>query len=349
MGIKDVYELANRINTMKSVFENTRTLHSVAEYAQKLTLPYISEYCSRVSSKTNMLKKMYTPSIIKMAQNQLRISQMILPQLENLNKRQKMLEGITPQLALVSEAMKPYLELKNKFAKYNIVSINEKLAQLSEIYIKQSLNSILLKDYWIIMDENLFNELKEHCSDDKFDANKLIVRYYSKNKFSNIKIVLDQIKSADCLEDKQIEILEDCYAAMKKLSYKIACNTVIPTLTAQADGLLFVICEIIPAEIKETIMKENNIQKYSFAAIISAYLETLAVYDTAEKFKQVIKKKAFGKSQKNDSYQKSRHKILHGSCDYGTKENLVRCWLEIAFLIKVYCLIAALQNKKEAA
>ena len=337
MGIKDFYEFTNSINRTSRILEKIGAMSSAIELAQKTMAPFFSE-------------KAYTPTIIKLAQEQQRIASILAPQLEIFAKQQKIFNTITPQMALISEALKPYLELRERFKVYDFNAISNKWAQITEVIAKQRVNSMLLADYWIIMDDKLFNELKDKCLNDRFDTNKYIVRYYSNHKFENIKNVLAQIKNSNCLESRQVEIFEDCYTAMKKLSNKIACNTLIPTLTAQADGLLTAICNIIPNEVKKVIMEEKGIKKNSSTAtIILAYLETLTVHGTTEKFKVVIKGKAFNKPKKNDKYKKSRHKILHGKCDYGSKENLVRCWLEIAFLIKVYCLILAKQQEKEIA
>ncbi len=199
------------------------------------------------------------------------------------------------------------------------------------------------------MDKDLFDELKENCINNNFNPNKHIIRYYSNHKFLNVKRILNQIKQVNCLNKERIDILEDCYTAMKQLSFKVACNTIIPTLSAQADGILNEISKLIPKEILDQILKESQKTKNSTATIILAYLETLMVHDgTIEKFKIVIKENAFGKPKKSAKYHKSRNSVLHGSCSYGSKENLVRAWLEIAFLIKVYYLILLEQQKQVA-
>ena len=349
MSIKDFYEIANKINFSKQTFEHIGTMTSAIEYAQKAMFPYWNDYYKHIIPQINMIKEITTPYIMQLTQNQARITKILAPQLELFAKQQQIFNNIAPQIALASEAMKPYLELRERLKEYDFGAISKKWAQIAEVITKQRVNSILLDDYWIIIDDNLFSELKEQYLNDKFDANKHIVSYYSKHKFANIELVLEQIKECDCLKSEQIKIFEDCYTVMKKLSCRVACNTLIPTLTAQSDGLLNAICNIIPEEDKKAIMKEKEIKESSTASIILCYLESLTIHGTTEKFKIVIKEKAFGKQKKNATYQKSRHKILHGKCDYGSKENLVRCWLEIAFLIKVYCLILIKQQEKEVA
>ena len=346
MSNKDFYEFAKKLDRSSRIFESVGSISSNMEHIFKILTPYLNNY-EKLLPTINIFQISITPTIIKLAAEQQRIAKIFTPQMEIWAKQEKIFNSMLPQMALLSEALKPYLEWNEKFKGYDFESISRKWTQLSEVLAKQKVNSILLADYWIIMDNNLFDELKEHCLNGKFDVNKYIIQYYSKNKFANIELVLNQIKNSNCLKNTQIEIFNDCYSVMKKMSYKIACNTLIPTLTAQTDGLLSIICDIIPKKIQKAIMQEKSVQKNSTAIIILAYLETLTVHGATEKFKTVIKEKAFSRPKKNDTYQKSRHTILHGKCGYGSKENLIRCWLEIAFLIKVYCLILAKQQEEK--
>lgn len=348
MSIKNVYEIANKVEEAKSAFAKMSNAALRMSYLNKSLFPSIGEY-SNLLPQFNIIKDIATPRILQIAQQQQNLINQIAPQIKLFSEQQKMFNLITPQIALVSEAMQPYLAMREFIQKYDFGAINRRWAEISEVLVKTRLNSILLADYWLIMDDNLFEELKNNYFDKKFNPNKHIVRYYSNHKFANIEKVLKQIKQVNCLCDERIDILEDCYTAMKQLSCKVACNTIIPTLSAQADGILNEIIKLIPKEILDQILEESQKTKNSTATIILAYLETLMVHGgTIEKFKVVIKEKVFGKTKKNAKYQKSRNSVLHGSCSYGSKENLVRAWLEIAFLMKIYYLIL-LEQQKQAA
>ena len=348
MSIKDIYEIANKVEGAKLAFTRIANTAFQMNYLRKSLFPSIGAY-SNLLPKFNIIKNIATPSILQIAQQQQSLINQIAPQIKLFSEQQKMLNSITPQIALVSEAMQPYLVMRELMQKYDFVAINRRWAEISEVLARERVDSILLSDYWLIMDDNLFEELKSNCYNKKFNPNKHIVRYYSNHKFANIEKVLKQIKQVNCLCNKRIDILEDCYTAMKQLSCKVACNTIIPTLSAQADGILNEIIKLIPKEILDQILEESQKTKNSTATIILAYLETLMVHGgTIEKFKVVIKEKAFGKTKKNAKYQKSRNSVLHGSCSYGSKENLVRAWLEIAFLMKIYYLILLEQHKQAA-
>lgn len=350
MNIDEINKIANSLSQSKPALKSLNTMSIALERARNSVFPYWANYCKNMMPKITMFKELVTPHLLQIAQEQQRISKIVMPQLEIIaRQQQKIYDIVTPQITLISEAMRPMLEINEKFKNYNFQAIYDRYKQIANVLAKQRVKSILLENYWLIMDQTLIDELIENSLDNKFDPHKHIIRYYSKHKFANMKLVLNQMKMSNCLKNEQIEIFENCYSAMKKLSCKVACNTLIPTLTAQSDGLLGGICEIIPESDKKVILKEKDKSKNSTALIIHSYLEKLNLFDIAEQFKTVIKDNAFGKPKKNSTYKKSRHKILHGKCGYGNKENLVRCWLENAFLIKVYCQILAKKQEKEIA
>ncbi len=350
MNIYEINKFANSLNQSNLAFKTLNEISMSLERAKNAVFPYWADYYKNMIPQMTMFKEIATPYLMRIGQEQQRISKIFMPQLEIIARLQhKMYDIVIPQIALASEAMRPMFELKEKVKNCNFQAIYDKWEQIAKVLAKQQVNSILLENYWLIMDQTLFDELIKNSLDDKFAPNKHIISYYSNHKFANIELVLNQMKRSNCLKNEQIEIFEDCYSVMKKLSCKVACNTLIPTLMAQSDGLLSAICEIIPESDKEAILKEKDKSKNSTALIIQCYLEQLNLFNTTEQFKTVIKDNAFGKPKKNSTYKKSRHKILHGKCSYGSKENLVRCWLENAFLIKVYCIILAKQQEKEVA
>lgn len=332
MGIYDLLKLSESLEHTRKTLMN-------------LPMGYMSAVSESLKSYHQIheqLKFLRTPTIIKTIQKQQELARQLTPFFHLMSQQGSLLSNIAPQIAIISEAMKPYLALKD------FSQIGNKWLQIDEILSKQRANSILLDNYWLIIDNELFESIKEESKNRNFDVNKFIVKYYSNHKFENISKILESIIDYKCVSATRIKILKDCHIAMKKLSCSVACNIVIPVITAQTDGILADICKLIPEEFIDSLKQEEKIKKNSSTAtIILCYLETLMAGKTVEQFKLVIKEKAFGKQKKNQKYRKSRHGILHGNCNYGSKENLVRAWLELAFISKIYCLIINIQNDND--
>ena len=295
------------------------------------------------------IQSLMSPQIQQYALAQQRFIQAFSsPYVELLNKNRKVLNELTLSLSLISKAMQPYINMVEKIqANYSYIEdFSKTISKFLEI---ERVNSMLLNDYWLIFDIDLINEIKKKSKNEKFNVNQFIVNKYSFNKFEKINELLDDIKNMDCIEDERISIIESCYTIMKQCSAKNACNVVIPTLTAQLEGILKEINKLIPDDILKKILNEYKLEKTSTVQITLHYLEDEISnsFRTIHKFKTVIKNKTFGRVEKEDKkYRKSRHAILHGNCHYGSKENLVRTWLELAFLVKIKLEILSCQERK---
>ena len=286
--------------------------------------------------------------------------------IETVAKQQDLINGIASKLnvfdfemmciisnlTIVSKAFEPVLKNlttiePNKFINKFIAEQNN-IANILDTF---SLRSVLLDEYWLVFEKDLISEIKEQMYENNYDVTKHIVAYYTKNKYEKIKYLLEYIKENGCKDDRFI-ILKDCFDIMIRNSCKKSCSVIIPTLTAQADGILQdIVFDEIPKDIRQQICTEKGCKDNSTAIITNCYLEkySTVTFDTCDKFERVIKEKVFKKCDKKSTYQKSRQTVLHGGCSYPTKENLVRAWLEIAFLSKLYFEIRKtnLKNKNQ--
>ena len=317
-------------------------------YALSENYKSIQKAISPCIESIQRIQSLISPKIQQYALAQQRFIQAFSsPYIEIIHRNKKVLNELIMPLSLISKAMQPYINMVEKIQS-NYSYIEELSKTISRFIEIERIDSMLLNDYWLIFDRDLINEIKDNLDNEAFNINKFIVRKYSYNKFEKIKELLDDIKQSECIKEERIPIIESCYTVMKQCSAKNACNAIIPTLTAQLEGILKEIIEIIPKDSFNKIIKEYDLKKESTVLITLHYLEDEIrnSFRTIQKFEIVIKDKAFGRVEKEDKkYRKSRHSILHGSCHYGCKENIVRAWLELAFLVKIKFEIMSCQER----
>lgn len=210
--------------------------------------------------------------------------------------------------------------------------------------------------YWVIDDKTLLKILSNIPSE---EYSNQITEYYTKDNYGNIEKLLNKWRNITYIADRMI-IFEDCYNAMQTITDKrMINNTVIPTLTAQISGLTEDLCALVPRTECDTLKQELTIggKTPSKGEITVEYLwrqeqksEVLDCYNVI--FNAVMKNtKNIEHFSKEDleKYNKYRNKILHGDkqfLNYGTDENLVRSWLELNILIKVYSIYKDFNTKE---
>ena len=212
------------------------------------------------------------------------------------------------------------------------------------------------EQYWVIDDQVLIKQLQGY-SEDKYS--EIITNYYTKNKYENIEKLFNNWQGIDCISER-IKIFENCIKTMKVLSDKDLINTVIiPTLLAQTTGITEDLHELVPNETQKQLKNEltNNGKTPSKGEITTEYLwqqerkrEVFDCYNVI--FNAVMKNTKnteFFSQEDLEKYNKYRNKILHGDkqfLNYGTDENLVRSWLELNILIKVYSFYKNYETKE---
>lgn len=331
-----------------SVFENAKLISNA--------LPRISTPMMHIN---NSLSEMFLQN-----QNQLNlISQQFFAIQSSLPKISAVYNSIQPQIL--------------SFFENNFSSIENSIRRREEWRV---LNSRLIENYWIILDNELLDILqkKDITNEDENKIESIIVEYYLKDNCAKLKT---QFSEYDYLEafKKRKAIIHDCFFILDKVPLDTASTVVIPTLLAQITGLYDGISTLVPKEEKNRIekeLKEQNAKKLYCPAtksckkangctferpsgqklkkdMVKAYMESIvhSVYYNA--FVSVIEKTFLNgekvKQASNSTKNIYRHPILHGdNTEYVSRNDLIRCFLELAFLLKLYDILSLKQQENAA-
>lgn len=316
----------------------------------------LNSHSIAVSQLSSTLAQIALPSYIKGHQDLIKKVSGIMPANLLLQSKamQLALPKINPSISLSTEI------IRKAMGSLNISSIHNQMQFMQEVMERSRVSSVLLKQYWLVIDKELFEIISTASKSANFDVNECIIKYYSENKYKNIENILSYIAELNCCEHR-MHIIDSCFRIMKSSAKKHIYNIVIPVLAAQMTGLIEEDCyKAIPKTKKEEIKKilqENKKESgsnYTKIEIIDEYLKHSIGAGKYIEFNTVIKNKSFcngGKIEKLsdceiEKYNKFRPKILHGDSkflDYGTKENLIRSWLELAFIAKILEIICMKQ------
>ncbi len=211
----------------------------------------------------------------------------------------------------------------------------------------------LKSGFWIIEDDEVITHLKENLHT-RVDQEYYICDYYSKDAWGNLATIVESWAECKPIRDRH-PILKDCFTALKLAQgqdINIA-NLVVPTLLAQIDGIRDEILDAVPdilSKIKinveftpeEFIKKERKIQFSTVRSILSKLISDeygIIFYEViCEGIFQSGYAFAREKKKGENLNNMNRNKIIHGDkilLDYGTKENLIRAFLCVDFMIKV--------------
>lgn len=277
------------------------------------------------------------------------------------NNIKKTIKEVSPELYQGVETLKVISNVMHHFAQRTQKAL-QNLANSPEFkqFIEDCKTQIVInraeERYWVIDDEFLIKQLQGY-SEDKYS--EIITNYYSRNNYENIEKLFNSWQDIDCISER-MKIFENCIKTMKALSDKDLINTIIiPTLLAQTTGITEDLHNLTPTNarniIKQELTKEGNTP--SKGEVTTEYLwrqernkELADCYTVI--FEAVMKntdKKAVFTEEDLKKYNKYRNKILHGDkqfLNYGTDENLVRSWLELNILIKVYSFYKNYETKE---
>ena len=277
------------------------------------------------------------------------------------NNIKKTIKEVSPELYQGVEALKVISKAMHHFAQITKKAL-QNLANSPEFkkFIEDCKCQIVInkaeEQYWVIDDQVLIKQLQGYSED---NYSEIITNYYTKNKYENIEKLFNNWQGIDCISER-IKIFGNCIKTMKVLSDKDLINTVIiPTLLAQTTGITEDLHELVPNETQKQLKNEltNNGKTPSKGEITTEYLwqqerkrEVFDCYNVI--FNAVMKNTKnteFFSQEDLEKYNKYRNKILHGDkqfLNYGTDENLVRSWLELNILIKVYSFYKNYETKE---
>lgn len=263
--------------------------------------------------------------------------------------------------------MTPILKAAQKFAEA-VQPIIEKAGHAFLDYIDTiQLKSELVRNYWIIMDEKLLKVLKDSNKRNIQDIEQIIIDYYKENNFSNLKELFEPYRGNKSFANR-FSVIDSCIEILKNNSLEISSHVVIPTLLSQITGIYDALPKLVPEQQKNEIkkqLKENNKKilcplsadgkkpsNCEFVVqgnakinkdIFEQYMMEKVSYGVYYNYKEVIAN-TFKNSKQVDKIQDDirkkgvfRHKILHGiDLQYNSAENVVKCFMELAFLMKMY-------------
>lgn len=263
--------------------------------------------------------------------------------------------------------MAPILKAAQKFAEA-VQPIIEKAGLAFLDYIDTiQLKSELVRNYWIIMDEKLLKVLKDSNKRNIQDIEQIIIDYYKENNFSNLKELFEPYRGNKSFANR-FSVVDSCIEILKNNSLGISSHVVIPTLLSQITGIYDAFPKLVPEQQKNEIkkqLKENNKKilcplsadgkkpsNCEFVVqgnakinkdIFEQYMMEKVSYGVYYNYKEVIAN-TFKNSKQVDKIQDDirkkgvfRHKILHGiDLQYNSAENVVKCFMELAFLMKMY-------------
>lgn len=229
------------------------------------------------------------------------------------------------------------------------------------------LKSELVRNYWIIMDTKLLNILKDSDKRSIKDIEEIIINYYKERKYSNLKELFNPYRTNKLFENR-FPIIDSCITILHDTPLEISSAVVVPTILSQITGIYELLPQLVPEAQKREIkklLKENDKKiicplstdgrkpsNCEFVIqgnpkinkdIFEQYIMNKASYDIYYDYKKVIANTFKNGKQidkmKEDIKQNSvfRNKILHGTdLQYNSAENVVKCFMELAFLMKLY-------------
>lgn len=263
--------------------------------------------------------------------------------------------------------MTPILKTVQKFAD-TVQPIVEKAGIAFLDYIDTiQLKSELVRNYWIIMDEKLLKLLKDSNKRNIQDIEQIIIDYYKENNFSNLKELFEPYRENKKFANR-FPVIDSCITVLKDNSLGVSSYVVIPTLLSQITGIYDAFPKLVPEQQKKEIKKQLNENSKKIICPLSAdgkkpsncefvaqgnakinkdiferYMMEKVSYGVYYNYKEVIAN-TFKNGKQVDKIQDDmrkkgvfRHKILHGiDIQYNSSENVVKCFMELAFLMKMY-------------
>lgn len=233
------------------------------------------------------------------------------------------------------------------------------------------LKSELVRNYWIIMDEKLLKILKDSNKRNIQDIEQIIINYYKENNFSNLKELFEPYRENKSF-DNRFPIINSCINVLQNNPLEVSSYLVVPTLLSQITGIYEALPNLVPEQQRKEIkkqLKENSkkilcplsvdgkkpaecefviqgnakINKDVFECYMMQKVSADIYYDYRKVITNTFKNGKQVDKLQEDIKQNSvfRHKILHGiDLQYNSAKNVIKCFMELAFLMKMYTQIS---------
>lgn len=181
-------------------------------------------------------------------------------------------------------------------------------------------------------------ELCRNGGNQRNTINQHFYNYFSSDDFSNLDQMVSYWKSTNVLKHTRCKIIKGCVNLLKKDDNSFnAPLLIVPTLVAQIEGIeheLMKKRELYPQGGRWFDSDQNNVTRVQFYENEDMDL----ILNSAKSILlEVFYKSVYPGGSLNSPINFNRHKIAHGELlNYGTKYNVIRSFLILDFLIRLY-------------
>ena len=251
--------------------------------------------------------------------------------------------------SLIKNTIQPQIAIWNKWAGYNQnlfkSFLNQQQNLLNSFSIEIPKINKSFKDYqWFITPsvpgDLIYEAFKLCCDDDnkRNEINQLYYNHFSSNNFLELEKMTEHWKSTGVLKVTRTKIIDSCVNVLKTKDETIKPPyLVVPTLMTQIDG------------IEQELMKKNQLTPFrgnwrdkddktvTRADFYADENGGLILSSAKSILLEVLYQNAYPGCSLNSPINFNRHKIAHGELlNYGTKYNVIRSFLILDFLIRLY-------------
>lgn len=250
---------------------------------------------------------------------------------------------------LLKRVIEPQIEIWKRWAIIHQETFKEFIDQQKKFVDKYAIDvevaNTCLKQYqWFItpvLSIDFIYEVISICDKDdhkREEINELYYEYFSSDDFLNLDEMVEEWKSKDVLRHTRIKIIESSVNLLKTADSKINPSyLIVPTLMTQIEGIeheLMEKRELTPKggrwfDSDDKVVKREDFYENEDLNFILDSAKSILL--------EVIYQSVYPGSSLGMPINFNRHKIAHGEfLNYGTKYNVIRCFLILDFIIRVY-------------
>lgn len=252
--------------------------------------------------------------------------------------------------SLIKNTIQPQIDIWRSWAASNPnlfeIFFEQRRNLLSNYSLKLPVISKSLKDYqWFItpsLPEQLIYEALIICKKEgnmRKEINQLYYQHFSSNNFLELTKMVEGWKSFDVMVTR-IRIIDSCLNLLKNNNDTIKPPyLVVPTLVTQIEGIEHELMKksgLTPKGGRWFDNANNNVSRAEFYEYEEEE-ENFILSSAKSILLEVLYQKAYPGGSLDVPINFNRNKIAHGELlNYGTKYNVIRCFLLLDFLINLY-------------
>lgn len=286
-----------------------------------------------------------------------------------------MMKPFTAQAEMLKQQMSPIFAQANRLEEIARGLVGPSFIEFARSFTIPTLSPdvrmhyMLKSRYWVVMDEAVIQALCELDNSNEDAREAFLIKHFTQNGWAAVAEKME-LWGAHPFMAERMPILRDTLQTIKKLEQQDAdinpFNVALPTLLAQMDGLRKELIQSIPEqarrkaklEMQQAGPKKKKIdQNELLANCISELIDAFTAFILADVILEGVFK--HGRDMEPDDEQDPeyefnilRNGILHGDknfLDYGTRENTVRVFLYLDFLIQIIAEVTHGQRTQTAA